>query len=188
MTVTSSDIDDTQTTVSPNVDDTQTAVRRALDSQHGPEGEALVVEVRASLDTLGRRLEHERRFAKHVVASIRSAVADAEARLGRTELRVAVVGEPGSGKTTLLDALLGVRVLGTKAIDVPVTLRGAPELDFRARFAGGTLDHFAKRFPDRAGPIRAELAEVESEILRASEDQPGVLRELSAAGGALEVA
>jgi hypothetical protein len=181
-------VDDTQTAVLRDVDDTQTAVRPPQASSHGPEGEALVVEVRASLETLGRLLEHERRFQKHVVTSIRSAVADAEARLGRAELRVAVVGEPSSGKTTLLDALLGERVLGTRAIDVPVTLRAAPELDYRARLASGAHEHFAKRFPDRAGGTRTELAEVEKEILRASEDQPGVLRELSAAGGALEVA
>jgi hypothetical protein len=168
--------------------ETTTAVRPPQPSTHGPEGEALVVEVRASLDTLGRLLAHEPRFAKHVVSSIRTAVADAEARLAREELRIVVIGEPGSGKSTLLDALLGERLLETMNIDVPVTLRARPELDFRARLAGGTLDHFAKRVPDRGGALRAELAEVEAEILRANGDQPAVLRELSAAGGALEVA
>jgi adenylate kinase family enzyme len=173
---------------SPDVSTVTTAVRAPQDSSHGPEGEALVVEVRSLLDTLGRLLAHEPRFAKHVVSSIRTAVADAEARLAREELRIVVVGEPGSGKSTLLDALLGERVLGTTKIEVPVTLRARSELDFRARIAGGALDHFSKRVPDRGGSLRAELAEVEAEILQANGDQPAVLRELSAAGGALEVA
>ncbi len=173
---------------SPEDADALPAARSAQASSHGPEGEALVVEVRESLATLTRLLEHEQRLGASVVASIRSAVADAEARLARDELRVFVVGEPGSGKSTLLDALIGERLLGKRNIEVPITLRSAPEHDYRARFAGGALDHFAKRNPDRSAPIRGELAEVEAAIVDANQDQPDILRELSSAGGALEVA
>jgi hypothetical protein len=173
---------------SPDVASASPAARKTQASSHGPEGDSLVVEVRAALDTLERLLEHEPRFAKHAVATIRSAVLDTEARLARSELRVAVVGEPRSGKSTLFDALIGERVLGSRKIDVPVTLRSAPELDFRARFAGGGLEHFAERAPDGGATIRAELAEVEDAISKENQQQPGVLRELTAAGGALEVA
>jgi hypothetical protein len=172
----------------PDDADALPAARSQQASTHGPEGDALVVEVRASLETLTRLLEHEQRLGSAIVTSIRSAVADAEARLARDELRVVVVGEPGSGKSTLLDALIGERVLGKSKVLVPVTLRSAPQRDYRARFAGGALDHFGKKFPNRGAATRKELDEVENGILEAHRQQPDILRELTAAGGAFEVA
>jgi hypothetical protein len=168
--------------------DALTETRGPLASSHGVEGDALVVEVRAALETLTRLLDHGQRLGSAMVESIRKAVTDAEARLARSELRVVVVGEPGSGKSTLLDALIGERVFGKSRVMVPVTLRSGPERDYRARFAGGALDHFAKSLPDRSGPLRQELAHVEAAILEANQNQPDMLRELSAAGGALELA
>jgi GTP-binding protein EngB required for normal cell division len=172
----------------PDDADALPAARAQQASTHGPEGDALVVEVRASLETLTRLLEHEQRLGSAIATSIRSAVADAEARLLRDALRVVVVGEPGSGKSTLLDALIGERVLGKSKVLVPVTLRSASQRDYRARFAGGALDHFGKKFPDRGGATRKELAEVEIGIGEAHRHQPDTLRELTAAGGAFEVA
>jgi hypothetical protein len=166
---------------------TQVTEGGARDVSHGEQGDAIVVEVRASLETLARLLEHEPRFAAHVASSIRSGIADAQSRLARHELRVVVVGEPGSGKSTLLDALMGERVLGTKKCDVPVALRWASELDYRARLVGGGLEQFAQRVPDRAAPLRKELAEVESALSRANQEQAGPFRELTAAGAAFEV-
>lgn len=163
------------------------AVRPSQASSHGPEGDALVVEVRAALETLTRLLDHEELFSEQVVSSIRSAMADAESRLAREELRVIVVGEPGSGKSTLLDALIGERLLGTKKTDAPVTLRSAPELDYRARLAGGALERFSARAPDETASMRRELDGLESAIAEADREQTDALRELTAAGAALEV-
>jgi hypothetical protein len=171
----------------PNDADARPAGRPPQASSHGPEGEALVVEVRAALETLARLLDHEELFSEQVVSSIRSAMADAESRLAREELRVVVVGEPGSGKSTLLDALIGERLLGTKKTDAPITLRSAPELDYRARLAGGALERFSARAPGESAPMRRELVGLENALAEAGRRQTDALRELTAAGAALEV-
>src|SRR5690242_9717480 len=87
------------------------APRRSSPS-HGPEAEALLVEVRASIATLTELFAHEEDLGPDAAQAIRVAAHEVEARLGRRELRVAVVGESGAGKSTFIDALLGERLLG----------------------------------------------------------------------------
>lgn len=127
------------------------ASHRNAPSSRGGYGDALVVQARASLDTLRELLEHGKLLGDEVTASVESAVRDLQQRLERTELSVIVLGAPGSGKRTFLDALLGEPALGaalgtTRAI---VTLRRRDAIDFRAHLADSRLDQFSSSVPDR---------------------------------------
>jgi len=161
---------------------------RGMAPSHGPEAEALLDEVRASLAAFAGLLAHEKDVGRSTTDAIRRVLEEVEGRLSRRDLRVAVVGEPGSGNGPFLDALLGERLLGMTAPRprVVVTVRRASERAYRARFANGAVEAFATRVPDRTPKLAEELASLESACASAARRCDEAATELAAAAYTLE--
>jgi hypothetical protein len=157
---------------------------------HGPEAEALLDEVRASVATLTGLLIYREDLGDEAAVFIRRAVDEVETRLDRREIRVAILGEPGSGKSTLLDALLGERLLGmtTTEPSIVITVRRAEQRAYRARLKSGAIEEFATRVPDPTRRLTAELAAAEEASGQAKRRSDEARIELAAAADAVEAA
>jgi hypothetical protein len=163
---------------------------RGVALSHGPEAEALLDEVRASLATLTGLLVYQADLGQEVAVSIRQAVEEVERRLKRRELRVAIVGESGSGKSTLLDALLGERLLGLTATEpsIVISVRRAEQRAYRARMTTGAIEDFASRVPDATPKLAQALASAEVASLEAKRRSEEATIEFVAASDAVDVA
>ena len=151
-----------------------------IPSGQGPEGDALLGEVRGSLGTLGSLLAHEKDLGPDVLAAVRSTVTYAEARLARQELSVVMVGERGAGTTTFLDALLGERLLGRapRGHRSIIFIRRGALPTYRARFgARGNVEDFDKKVPDRTAELTEALEAAEEELAAALAEKDGVAAE-----------
>jgi chromosome segregation ATPase len=163
---------------------------RAAALSHGPEAEALLDEVRASIATLAGLLVYQADLGQEVAASIRRAVEEVEKRLKRRELRVAIVGEAGSGKSTLVDALLGERLLGMTKTEpsIVVSVRRAETRAYRARLKTGAVEDFSVRVPDPTAKLAQALASAETAVLEAHRRADESMIEFIAACDAVDVA
>lgn len=129
----------------------------------GVEGDALVDEVIAALQTLHRlTTQHADLLGEDATNAIRTTAKQVLQRLNRNELTVVVAGEPGSGKSTFLNAVIGDLRLG-KARDAPVPtfLRRGAAPDFRFRFADGKRIDFAELVPDEQRKVDQQLVKAE---------------------------
>jgi hypothetical protein len=147
----------------------------------GPEGAALLDEVRASLVTLSSLLAHNDSLGPEVMAAVGATLQYAENKLSRQDLSVVVVGEKGAGATTFLDALLGDRVLGSAARGrrCITFIRSGPAAGYRARFAArGNVEDFDERFPDRTEELTAKVASAEAALAQAIAEQERVTAEV----------
>jgi hypothetical protein len=140
---------------------------RGSRASHGPEGDTLLVEVRAAIATLSALLAHGQDLGKEVSDTIREALSGVERRLDRNELRVAIVGERKAGKSTFLNALLGARLLGTveHESNTVTWLRRADVADYRATFGDGKREEFSSCTPDGSEEIRSRLEAAERACL-----------------------
>jgi len=155
----------------------------------GTEGEALLREVRASLETLGALAAHRRHLGEGVVAKIESTLSDAEKRLARDRLMVVVGGEPNAGKTTFINALLGDRLLPPRRVESRILLlRHGPGENYRAELMDGTVEEFATLFPDRTGSIAERLRAAEAGLPVAKEERERAFRDLRTATEAADAA
>jgi hypothetical protein len=161
--------------------------RRQLLS-HGPEADALLDQVREAMGTLSKLLSHGRELGESVTHVVQRALADVSAKVDRTELRVAVVGEERSGKSTFLDALLGERLLGmTKTPpNLVTTIRSMRELGYRAELTDGFIDDFAVRDPDQTAKRLTEIESTDARLGEAKRRSVAAAVEVAAAADALE--
>jgi hypothetical protein len=143
---------------------------RASISSHGPEGDALLAEVRAAIITLSALRAHGQELGAPVNDAIHAALSLVERRFARAELRVAVVGERKAGKSTFLNALLGARLLGTveHESNTVIWLRRADAANYRATFEDGKREEFSSSTPDRSEEIREQI-EAAERAFRAAE-------------------
>jgi hypothetical protein len=157
---------------------------------HGPEAEALLDEVRASLATLTGLLVYQADLGHEVAAAVRRAVEEVERRLKRREVRVAIVGEAGSGKSTLVDALLGERLLGmtTTEPSIVITVRRGETRAYRARLKTGAVEDFATRVPDPTPKLLQAVTAAEGASLEAHRRSDEAMIEFIAACDAVDVA
>lgn len=135
----------------------------------GFEGDALLGEVEAAMDTLRALLDHSELLGEEVVTALRLTLAQVSSRLRRTELAVVVAGERGSGKRTFLDALIGDRRLGAALGRTRITtsLRRRPTPRYRARLVDGKMEDFARLVPDRQKQMEERLVAREAKLAEA---------------------
>jgi hypothetical protein len=155
---------------------------------HGPEGDALLDEVRAAVATLAAVLTHAPQFRADLIASIEAGRRDVERRLSRGELVFVVIGEEHAGKATFLNALLGVRVLGQgqKKPDAVTFLRYADAPDFRAHFRKGPIEEFSKSVPDESAALLEQLEPIEAALAAADAERGEAERDAATAAQALQ--
>jgi GTP-binding protein EngB required for normal cell division len=152
------------------------------------EADALISEVRAAAATMSALLAHSDDFGERVTAAIRESSQGVQERLDRKELRVVVVGEAQAGKSTFLDALLGERLLGlSKTRSGSITsVRRAAQYGYRARFAGGAVEVFASRVPDRTAQIAKQIDEAQAAAVDAQHRSYVAAADVASASDTLE--
>ncbi len=154
----------------------------------GNAGLALLDEVHATMQTMAGLLEHEPELGAEAVDAIRTALVEADERLRRHAITVAVIGEEQSGKSTLIDALIGQRLLGCAGTppDLATSVRNAPVCEYTAAFANGDEEHFSQRVPDPRPRLTVELARAERALAEARSHQTAVRARVAGAEDAIE--
>ncbi len=154
----------------------------------GVEGDALVEEVKTALATLRQLMEHRELLGEQTATSLRLTAAQVIQRLNRTEICVVLAGEPGSGKTTFLNAIIGDRRLGDARGRSPITtlLRHGATPSFRARFADGKMQDFARLVPDRQRQMDQKLVGAEEAFEQAARRHAALALKAESAREALE--
>jgi hypothetical protein len=135
----------------------------------GFEGDALLGEVEAAIETLRGLLQYSDLLGESVVTSLRLTLAQVSSRLKRSELAVVVAGEKGAGKRTFLDALVGDRQLGMalRRTRITTSLRRRATPRYRARLVGGKMEDFARLVPDRQKQMDERLVGTEAKFAEA---------------------
>jgi GTP-binding protein EngB required for normal cell division len=161
-------------------------VRRQV--SHGPEGDSLLQEVRASTATLAGLFAHSETLGKNVMSGIQATVQDVDWRLQRSELAVVVVGEKHAGKSTFLNALLGDRLFGltTREPTIVTFLRRADSPGYTARYANGRVEQFTRRCPDRSAELKERVEVAAAAETQAKAEHTAAAREKNEATLALE--
>jgi hypothetical protein len=154
----------------------------------GFEGDALLGEVEAAMNTLRALLDHSELLGEEVVTALRLTLAQVSSRLRRSELAVVVAGERGSGKRTFLDALIGDRrlgaALGRTRITTSLRRRATPR--YRARLVDGKMEDFARLVPDRQRQMDERLVAREAKFAEAESNHAAAVSRAERATAARE--
>jgi hypothetical protein len=149
----------------------------------GFEGDALLGEVEAAIETLRALLDHSELLGEEVVTALRLTLAQVSSRLRRSELSVVVAGERGAGKRTFLDAIVGDRrlgaALGRTRITTSLRRRATPR--YRARLADGKMEDFARLVPDRQKQLEERLVTREARLTEAERNHAALILQAESA-------
>lgn len=155
----------------------ESADNRAM--RRASERDALVDELRATMEALAALISHGEHLGTAVVSGIQSTLASVEERMGRKRLVLAVVGEPGAGKTTFINALIGTQLfVHFESAGGSIRICRGPHYDYAVRFRDGINQTFAENFPDQSDELVEQRDAAEHALVEAAERRERLKTEL----------